>query len=304
MATKSSYKKKRKKTEKKKKDLKSKMSKKGFKSLNCSPSSSLETKYTCYTSSSLNKLKDLWNLRHIDNQIDSSNPREIWSQLKQNMEDVCDSEKCWLTQKFADNNLDKDLKNYTFAPSSPKTWEKNPNEWLSSIDLTKVMKQYEKKFSNFGFLGPSPIDFDKKLHYGECVWNDLCNFDLKKQIIKSKNKFGVIFNTDTHDKDGSHWICIFIDLKKKYIYYFDSNNSKISKEVMTFIKRIQEQARLINIDLEYKKNTVQHQKTTTECGMYVLYVIIKLLLGEKNIEDFKQRISDAEVEKLRKVYFN
>ena len=27
-----------------------------------------------------------------------------------------------------------------FAPESPKTWTKNPNEWLSSIDIMNVMK--------------------------------------------------------------------------------------------------------------------------------------------------------------------
>ena len=296
---------KRKSREKKKKENKKNQSKKEFKSLNCSPSSSYSSKkYTCYTSNSLNKLKELWNIRHNDNKINTNDPREIWDHFKTNMEDVCDSEKCWLSQKFAENNLDNELKHYTFAPSSPKKWEKNPNEWLSSIDLTKVMKQYEKKYPNFAFLGPSPIDFDKKLHYGECVWNELCNFNLRNHIIKNKNKIGIIFNTDTHDQDGSHWVCLFIDLNKNNIYYFDSNNSRISKEVREFIKRIQQQAEEFDIKLKYSENKIKHQKTTSECGMYVLYVIIQLLLDKATIEDFNKRISDEEVEKLRKVYFN
>ena len=33
------------------------------------------------------------------------------------------------------------------------------------------MKQYESKFKYFKFIGPSPIDFDKKKHFGNCVWN-------------------------------------------------------------------------------------------------------------------------------------
>ena len=49
------------------------------------------------------------------------------------------------------NKLDnkKKLINNFFAPFAPNEWKKNPNEWLSSIDISKVMKQYEKKYKNF-----------------------------------------------------------------------------------------------------------------------------------------------------------
>ena len=39
---------------------------------------------------------------------------------------------------------------------------------------------------------------------------------------KSLNKIGIIFNTDPHNKSGSHWISLFIDVKKKIICFFDS----------------------------------------------------------------------------------
>ena len=50
------------------------------------------------------------------------------------------------------------------------------------------MNQYEKTYKSFEFLGPSPIDYDKHLAYGECVWEELCEFSLKKlwKIIKQK----------------------------------------------------------------------------------------------------------------------
>ena len=37
----------------------------------------------------------------------------------------------------------------SFAPEAPKSWNKNPNEWLSSTDILKVMKQYEKAYRCF-----------------------------------------------------------------------------------------------------------------------------------------------------------
>ena len=49
----------------------------------------------------------------------------------------------------------------------------------------------------------------------------------------------------------------------------------------------------------------QHQRTDTECGMYSLYVIIELLENRKTPQYFqKHRISDDEMERLRKIYFN
>ena len=57
--------------------------------------------------------------------------------------------------------------------------EKNPYAWLNSDDIIKVMNQYEKKYKNFKFIGPSPIDFQDKKFYGNCVWEELCNFSIK-----------------------------------------------------------------------------------------------------------------------------
>ena len=233
------------------------------KKLNCSPKKENElNKFSCYTNTALHKLKDLWNTRHTDSQINTNNPKEIWEELKKNMQNLCENEKCWLNQKFAENNLDAELKYYTFAPISPKSWKKNPNEWLSSVDINKIMKQYEKTYPTFSFIGPTPIDFNKKIGFGQCVWNDLCNFDLNKHIKKNKNKIGIIFNTDPHTSEGSHWICIFIDIKNNFIFYFDSNNSYIPKEINKLIKKLIKQGeRILESNLNYTKIKLRHQKT-------------------------------------------
>ena len=293
------------KTKKEKKEKKEKRSSnKGFKSVNCSPTTDKLLKFTCYTGKSLEKLKQLWNARHPDSKIRTNDSKEIWTALKENMKNVCDTENCWLKQKFIENDLDTELRHYTFAPMAPAKWNKKPDEWLSSIDINKIMKQYEKAHPNFVFLGPSPIDFDKRLEYGECVWNELCNFSLEKHIKRNKHKIGVIFNTDTHDLAGSHWICLFINVKKKFIYFFDSNNNRIPKEVMKFVKKVIKQGNVLGIKHKYIKNKIQHQKTDTECGMYTLYVIIQLLLERMTPEMFDKRVPDEEMKYLRKRYFN
>ena len=52
----------------------------------------------------------------------------------------------------------------------------------TNIDILNVMKQYEHIYPNFEFIGPSPIDYDTHLSYGECVWEELCKFNLQNNI--------------------------------------------------------------------------------------------------------------------------
>ena len=68
------------------------------------------------------------------------------------------------------------------------------------------MKQYEKTYEDFEFLGPSPIDYDTHKAYGECVWEELCEFSLRDNLKEGKTKVGIIFNTDPHTEDGEHWV--------------------------------------------------------------------------------------------------
>ena len=287
---------KRRKTIKKQKD--------DFKKVQCSPRL-VENEYTCYSNESLIKLRDMWNARHPDAKIETNEPQEIWSNLKNKLKNVCNKESCWLKQKFITNSLDKDLMYYTFAPKSPDTWKKNPNEWLTSIDIENVMKQYEREFPYFDFIGPSPIDFDTPKIYGECVWEELCHFDLATYIKKGKNRIGIIFNTDPHYLPGSHWISMFINTKKKFIFFFDSTGDPAPKEINQFINKIKNQGKQLGIDFTVFHNEKKHQKKPTECGIYSLFMIINLLKEIKGPEDFvKDIFPDEEMEKFRKLYFN
>ena len=300
MATKKYKKRNRLRSQKTRKNKQRKMKK-----LICSPTVK-KKKYTCYSDQALMRMRELWNARHPDVKINDSTPNKIWSALRKNMQNVCNVESCWLRQKFVANKLDVELMSYTFAPTAPKKWHTNPNEWLTSVDLEKVMKQYEKKYSCFNFIGPSPIDFDEHIMHGECVWEELCEFDLATELKKGKNKIGIIFNIDPHYKTGSHWISMFIDVKKRFIFFFDSNGDKIPGRIKKLVKRIQKQAKAIGFELEFHQNhPKEHQRGDTECGMYSLYLLIQMLTDKKNPEYYMtHRVSDEEMEKLRKKYFN
>lgn len=272
---------------------------------NCSPTSKF--KFSCYSDKSLHLLKHHWNFRHPDCKITTNDNYKIWIQLKDYMGSLCKRESCWL-KHLVKKNLNRELADYTFAPKTPITWKRKPTTWLNSLDIENVMKQYEKKYSNFEFIGPSPIDFNTKKMFGECVWNELCNFNLKKTIQRNKTKIGIIFNTDPHYLDGSHWISMFIDIPKKQIYFFDSVGELPPKQIYDFVNSIINQGVKMNINFRFQMNyPVEHQEKNTECGMYSLFFIIKMLHGanfKKVFMNKKYLIRDKEMINLRLKYFN
>jgi len=291
---------------KKKYRIKKKTQRKPFIKLNCSPKN-IKKDYTCYSDSDLYKLRDMLNARHPDRPIKTQNTQKIWTQLKEYYSNICNKESCWVRQMTKNTKLEKELLD-AFAPESPEDWKNNPNEWLSSLDILKVMNQYEKKYKCFDFLGPSPIDYDTHKLYGECVWEELCHFNLADKLKKGYNKIGVIFNLDPHYKGGSHWVSLFINVKQKIIFFFDSSGESIPSQIKKFVDTIIEQGKklsppiLFNFDQNYP---VEHQYGNTECGIYSIFFITHMLEDKINGHYLKTHIlKDKYMENFRKIYYN
>jgi hypothetical protein len=286
-------------------------------------------KGSCYTADALEKIKIYYNKKNPTTQIKTKDPVELWKLLKSRLVECNDKkEDCWLNA-IKDEKLKKELDEDLFAPDSPPEWTKNPNEWLSNFDISKVLKQYEEAHPEFTYIEPSPIDFDKKpaSYQGSCVSDELCNFSLKSYINKGKRKIGFVFNLDEHTKGGSHWVSMFLDLDDKFIFYFNSTGEAIPKEIEELKDRIIEQARKENIELVFIQNHPKsHQRGNTECGMYSLFFIISMISmpgfkdsGEPEITAGSVKnnnlpkigmftnmnsIADQKMEEYRKIYFN
>jgi hypothetical protein len=283
-----------------------------FKNLNCSPKTKLEKKsFTCFTDDQLHKMRDIWNARHADQRINTNDSKEIWDSLKKFYSRICNKESCWIKQIVKNTPVGKQLETDlldSFAPESPKEWHSNPNEWLSSVDIIEVMSQYEKAYKCFEFLGPSPIDYDTHKLYGECVWEELCHFNLLDQIKQGKTKIGIIFNTDTHDRPGEHWISLFININKGNLFFFDSAGDQIPRQVKKFVDKVEEQGRKLNPPVYFKFDQnypVEHQYKNTECGIYSLFFIVHMLEDKITGDYLKNHVlKDEYIEKFRKIYFN
>jgi hypothetical protein len=279
-----------------------------FVKLNCSPvHKSNSQHFTCYTDEDLQKLRNMWNARHPDRPIQTVNSKDIWEQLKRYYTNICNKESCWVRQMTKNTKMEQELLD-AFAPESPTEWKKNPNEWLSSIDILQVMNQYEKKYKCFEFLGPSPIDYDTHQLYGECVWEELCHFNLLEQIKKGKTKIGVIFNLDPHYKGGSHWVSLFINVKKSTIFFFDSAGETIPNQIKKFVNTVTQQGLNLENPIHFKfdeNHPVEHQYKNTECGIYSLFFIIHMLEDKITGHYLKSHIlKDEYMQKFRKIYYN
>lgn len=197
--------------------------------------------------------------------------------------------------KYLENTDKTDLEQHIFRPTGPN----GKFEWLSTYDINYALAQYEKKYDDFKFLGAVPIDFAE---LDDLPFKTLNLNELYKKGIK---RIGVIFNLDEHYKSGSHWVSLFADLEKGQIYFADSVAIAPEKRIVDFISIIEDflinKRNIKRPDIKYNKT--QHQKGNSECGVYSINFILRLLKGKTFEHITSKRVPDAKINKCRMVYF-
>ena len=203
----------------------------------------------------------------------------------------------WVNSNFFKNMTEEDkdfLQTAVFRPEGPQ----GQFQWLSTLDINKTLTQYENKYQDFTFLGAVPIDFND-LDYYPFKTMDFNNF-----IKEKKKRIGVIFNLDEHYKGGSHWVSLFTDLEKGQIYFSDSYGRKPEKRINNFMERIKNYLESCNMDnIDMRHNPTQHQRGNSECGVYSINFILRLLKGKTFDHLTRKRLTDEKVNKCRFRYF-
>ena len=267
----------------------------------CAPGSEISS-YTCFNKESLISIIKSWNEKNKDkikyNHSDSK--KILWNKINKKFIKKCDNEKCWLKKGLIKKSLVKEH----FKPLKPKEWDKNPREWLSTVEIENVLKQYEKIYPDFLFMGCVPIDFDYELSPGNCVINELCKIKINKYLKHNKKYIGIVFNLDKHHQDGSHWVSMFCNFKKNEICYFDSYGYDVPSEIKRLMKRLKNQHKKYNnLDLKLKYNNVRHQYKNSECGVYCINFIVNML-NNVSFETFiNKKIPDDLIFKKRNYFF-
>ena len=275
---------------------------KDFNLYQCNPSTLSKTHTTCLPQEMLERLRDEWNKRFPNHAISATVHRKerLWAELRARLQNQykCASEYC-AVQELGESGIKAQSAGY-FRPPKPTNWISKPTEWHDSITLAKVMEQYELAFPHFEFIGPTPIDFDSQITggWGRCVMDELCQLNLASMKANGKTAIGIIFNLDPHDRPGSHWVCAYIDLVAMAAYYYDSYGYEPCAEIRRLLRRCREQG--------CKKiiwNDIRHQRKSSECGTYCMYIIISLLKGSIFSTLCKNRVEDDIMNAVRDLLY-
>ncbi len=252
--------------------------------------------YNKYQENNNTKYKN--NLIKLDSRLDTLYPDDykkyLLSEFKNRFEG---DQKDWIKSKYLelmDEEIKDHLENKTFRPDGPQ----GRFDWLSTLDINQVLYQYEEKYPDFKFLGAVPMDFAdldylpfKKLNFD----------DFDKEGIK---RIGVIFNTDKSFQSGKHWISLFCDFDKAQVYFSDSMGTRPPKEVNTFMKSLEDHIKLKKkYDIDIRYNKTQHQEGNSECGVYSINFILRLLKGKTFDHITTKKLKDHQVNKCRIKYF-
>lgn len=283
----------------------------------CNINNKNKLSFSCFTEEDIYELVSIYNDLFVKkgynviNILNKKNKerklKDIYDDLKNNLIKINknnEKEFCWLKIKeFKRRFVNREN---LFVPKMPVEWcndiklwriSRIDAPWLSNFDIDGIVEQYENKYPSFKFLGSTPIDFRKK-KYDRCILSIFRNDKSSTKWLKNndhkthcdynpfgypgKDIFGIVFNTDTHDSSGKHWMSLYINVKKKCILFFDSavTYSQLHPEIEAFIKNIKNQYK--NTKFTFKYNKVQHQQSNSECGMYSIYFILTMLDADKH----------------------
>ena len=245
---------------------------------------------------------EIENLRQVYNKenakespIEKNTTIKVWNEIRRRLHAKCQegTQECILAHMLK-------------KQEAPEEWEKNPEEWLSSVDIDVVEKDFMRVFKKYCYLGAIPIDFDKKSKTGTCLVNALCSIKIKDLYDKGFRKIGIVFNTDVSTGPGQHWMALFADIDPKYehaqITYFDSYSRFPEKEIQRLMFRWKEQLDSMGIfdkPTELFYNKTLHQYEDSECGMYCLYFHYCCLAGIS----MEERVPDKVVRSFRRALY-
>ena len=286
---------------------------------------------SCFTLEALKEIATNYNNKN-KNKIDLNlSKNELVEELKDKLSNKCSEQTCWLRLDIA-KALDDDIKENTFRPEGPN----KKYEWLSTTHINDVISQYQTVHTDFNFLGAVPLDFDNIQVLG------IKNLNFDNLIKEGKTKIGLVINHDEHWKSGSHWVGLFIDLKKNGIYYFDSVGSPPLKLIKKFITRVAKymyskkynetlpvnnvlkifksiqdlpQSKLNKVlnekkyikhlveDFDIRYNNIQHQFDNSECGVYSINFILDMVEGKKFDDVINNIKKDEKMNANRKILF-
>jgi hypothetical protein len=292
----------------------------------CAPSKQYSNG-SCFTIDSLKKIANAYNNYmgedHNKKITIGNSKQKLVEELTDRISQCKGDQLCWLDVDWIKKIKDIDIHKNTFRPKGPQGRFK----WLSTTNINDIAKQYEDKYSDFSFLGAVPYDFEELDQLG------IGNMNLDELTDQGKFKIGLVINMDEHWKQGSHWVGLYADLKQNQIFYFDSYGLKPKKRICKYVGKLalwcykrhtlniqkggQDDDKYLDTETLFMKsnpnkyekelninyNRKRHQFKSSECGIYSVNFILRLLNGETFDNICNNVTVDDMVNQCRKVYF-
>ena len=161
------------------------------------------------------------------------------------------------------------------------------------------MKQYEKKYKDFLFIGPVPRD----CYIGGSLSCELSNLKLDKLIKYKIHKLGIIYNLDYSYMSGSHWVAVYLNIDNKSITYYDSYGHPPPLEIDELLTTIKDKLKELGINIRKVINKKRHQFGGSECGVYSMHYLIERLKGVKHSKIIRRKIPDKLMNDMRKYLY-
>ena len=244
----------------------------------------------------------------------------LWRRLNQYFKECGGNETCWADQAVvrrsptASKLVEKELR-----PRMPEEWLKDKHTWLTNFDIQDVMVQYESRYKSFRFMGVFPMDFAAPSDYGTgCVSDKMCNLNVADLAAQGVKQVAIILNLDKHTQSGSHLVAVYINFDKaaprgRYgFFYYDSNAAPATKEVVALHGRLAAQVAALAATstggkaprpFTLRYNTRRHQFGNSECGIFSMHFVERMLEGATFDGIMKAKEYDKVMNDLRNVYY-
>jgi hypothetical protein len=248
------------------------------------------TSATCLTKAQIQEIARVFGVR-----LEKKTKNAMWKELNARAKTNCTSDRCVVNRAGG-------LGSSSLRPVYPASWRADPNTWLTNVDIDNVMRQYERRYRSFAFVGVMPVDFSSYAEEGRCVVRQMCAFDA---LSLGKARLGFVFNLDRHDQSGSHWVALYVGLRKSDsnygAYFFDSNGQPPPSSVAELMRKIATQSG--DDKFPVVVNRTRKQFENTECGMFCVHFLVECLKRRPFKDIVRGSMRDAEMTRLRKVHF-
>lgn len=269
----------------------------------CAPGRTIDDNGSCYTQDELIQFANAFN-EYIKTDTKgalikqpitiSNDKRNMLSQLKHRFSNVCNDENCIVNYFIDIMRVQLKIVGGVVKPDGPT----GKTEWLSNFEIESILTQYENVFPSFKFLGAVAAN---------CSSVEICslyNVNFDDLLKQNKHQLGIVFNKDVYGESGSHWVAVFIDLKKGEIDYCDSIGKSPNQFIQKFIDSYRQyHHQKHGSEPMYLVNKNGYQKDNSECGIYSCNFILRRLKGQSFHDIIKNYLSFDEINSCRAVYF-